>query len=101
MKNTPIIPTELSEINLRDWFAGMALSALIQKDTEYEKFALLSDAEPPASHYDQDGNVVCAVARVMQPDGTLSRDFWEGVARESYIVADAMLAARLPEEVQP
>lgn len=85
--------TEGTEANLRDWFAVNALPALIQKDTEHEKWALLRDkAEPSAREYDRDGSLICAVPYVMQPCDL--DNFWEGVARASYEVADAMLIAR-------
>ena len=79
-------------MTLRDWFAGKATAAMIQRDGECSKFDLLEDDYKTAKEYDEDGRLVYA----HPPSGDLCEDsnHWLKVAQSSYAMADAMLAAR-------
>ena len=79
-------------MSLRDWFAGMALNGIIERDTEYSKYELVQDNCETAKEYDSEGNVIH-----IQPNVAHVYDCWEAwheVAQASYALADAMLAAR-------
>ena len=91
-------PPAIHGMSLRDWFAGMAMAALIQKDTECEKFEWLSTGsilDEPATYYDVNGNLVCAVPKVTNSDGD---GVYIGLARECYAAAEAMIDAKRERE---
>ncbi len=89
-------PPAIYGMSLRDWFAGQAMAALIQKDTECEKFELLANGwNEPASYYDDNGNLVCAVPLVTSSDGD---GVYIGLARECYSAAEAMIEAKRERE---
>jgi hypothetical protein len=79
-------------MTLRDWFAGMALNGIIERDTEHSKYELVEDNCETAKECDADGNVIH-----IQPNVANVYDIWEAwheVAEASYALADAMLAVR-------
>lgn len=96
-KNEKVFCPDVDEgMSLRDWFAGKAIAALIQRETEISKFELLNSGFGAAREYDEDGQLICACPQT----NDLSDDweFWTEVAKSSYALADAMLRERNRKE---
>jgi len=72
-----MILIEHGGMTLRDWFAGMALQGLIERDTKIAVHELSKADREPA-------------APILYKDGAAYTD----LSNEAYIIADEMLAAR-------
>lgn len=68
---------EYAGLSIRDWFAGMALSGLIERDTKIAVHELSKADREPA-------------APILYKDGSAYTD----LAKEAYIIAAEMLTAR-------
>jgi len=90
---------QMDGIELRDWFAGMAMQALINTASDRESSCGVTDAQESiveaarATGWDTDSNLF--------KDGTNRYTLAEFISIEAYEIADAMMEVRKPVSNDP